>query len=1433
MVLWEAVLSPALQVLFDKLSSGDLRKFLETCKVQELLIEKLKIAYFTNTAVVDDAEEKQYHNPAIETWLHMLKVSVYEAEDILDELATEALRHKQQQQQQHYSTGNQVRNWSFTSLNPFVNGVNSKIEYLVEKLEYIAKQKDGLGLNSGGRGGLSQSGFSWRTPSTPLLIESHVYGREAAKEEIIPLLCEDHQVVDGSSTTTSTAGFAVVPIIGMGRIGKTTLAKIVYNDRRIDDYFDVKAWAWVSDSFDVTSVTRTLVESVTGKPSNTTNLELLQSSLRRELNKKKFLIVLDDVWNENYDKWSELVTPFAVGKQHSKIIVTTRNKEVLSIMNSIDHPYQLKEMSDNSCLSLFQQHAFRSRNPNAYPELQAIGTEMAYKCKGLPLAVKTLGGLLASKPDVNWWRGILRSNLWDLPQHKDAILPALRLSYHHLPMNLKRCFAYCSIFPKGCEFHRKTLVLLWMAEGFIQQSGNLESLEDLGNEYFDNLLSRSFFQESLHSQSMYVMHDLINDLAHSISRKMCIRLEDPSSSSWSSRQPEFSENARHFSYIRTKYDVFKRFESLYNVKKLRTFLSFPPRSVSEVCYLTKVVPNDILPKLRCLRVLSLNGYCIKELPDTICGLKQLRYLDLSCTEIEKLPKSFCTLYNLQTLILCECSFLIELPADLAVLVNLQHLDITGSGIEKMPTRIENLTNLRTLSDFIIGTSKGELVVDADGFRIGEAVGGATGSGISDLRKLSNLQGKLSISGLENVVTALDAKRARLENKIGINELMFVWGSSLNESRNELIELVVLEMLQPHKEIQRLTIENFGGLGFPTWIGDPSFSKLVYLNLIDCQRCIRIPSVGQLPFLKSLFIKGMTGIKSIGTELYGYHSQPFPLLETLSFEDMLEWEEWSTPSEVEGFPNLSQLCILRCPKLQGQLPNHLSQLSKLVLNGIQRMSSSLPRLPLLHELEVKECDQGIFSGELDFRNLVTLRMHSVSNLTWLHGGMVRSLTRVEQLAIVDCPRLAFLSNEEVGFEHLHCLKQLVVQNCPLLVFLFEEKDMPGKLEYLELDSCHSLKKLPKEFHKLTSLQELTIKDCPRLKSFSETDFPSQLRSITIRGCNWESIPASLITNCPSLENVYISGCYSLISFPDGDRKTPTTFKHLSIDLCPSLESLPKGMMLASNSSLEVLEIFDCSSIVSFPKGQLPVTLKNLNLWNCAKLESLKGVMTLALSLESFRIGNCIKLQFLPDSLHGFVNLEYFEIDECPSLVSFPQEGLPINLKTVHIGNCENLLALPKRMQHLTSLQELEIFDCPSIVCFPEGGFPINLLSLEIKGCANLKPLPDWGLERLCSLRKFSIYGACLDLTYFPDWLLPSTLTTLHIGRLPNLTSLSDCLCNLVSLEELKIKECPELAHLPNEGLPATLSYLEISSCALLERHCETNMAKIDHIPCIVM
>ncbi|XP_042978096.1 putative disease resistance RPP13-like protein 1 [Carya illinoinensis] len=736
----------------------------------------------------------------------------------------------------------------------------------------------------------------------------------------------------------------------MGGIGKTTLAQFVYNDEVVKSLFKLRAWTCVSEDFDAIRVTKAILKSLSRESNDDNDLNLLQIKLSEALKGKKFLVILDDLWNENYNDWTILLAPFKAGAPGSVVIITTRHREV-SRRTGTTEAHELHLLSTDASVSIFTQHALGTKDFSSHAHLKDIGEEIVRKCKGLPLAAKILGSLLRSKQDRDAWEEILNSEIWKIGG--EEIVPALMLSYYHLPSHLKRCFAYCSILPKDYEFKEKEVVLLWMAEGWIQPQQKEKEMEDLGSKYFRDLLARSFFQQSNDKKSGFVMHDLINDLAKSVAGNTCFRMEDRVEGS---KQGSIFKKARHLTYLGYFHDGFKKFEAFSELTCLRTFLPlmlpYPGGS-----YLTGYVSLELLPKLRCLRVLSLNGYCITKISNSIGDLMHLRYLDLSHTCITSLPESTTALYNLQTLLLERCLQLEKLPSTFGNLVNLRHLNILQAiSLKAMPLHIGKLTYLRTLSDFIVGED--------------------CCSGLKELGSLSCLRGTLSISKLENVIVPEDARDMNLSGKPNLDGLSLGWSEDVDDSKDRTSEKEFLNMLQPHKVLKEPTIRCYGGTEFPTWLNCPSLPNLVFLTIENCKKCISLPPLGKLPSLRVLSIAGMASMKSMGPEVCGDGlSQPFRSLETLNFKNMVEWENWSP---CEAFSNLRELSIKNCPKLSGNLPNHLPSLENVEIDGCcRKLMVSISSFPDRCKIKFEGSEGVVCGREVDFSSLNLKHLSTIS------------------------------------------------------------------------------------------------------------------------------------------------------------------------------------------------------------------------------------------------------------------------------------------------------------------------------------------------------------------------------------------------------------------------------------------------------------------------
>ncbi|GAU39283.1 hypothetical protein TSUD_118870 [Trifolium subterraneum] len=643
-----AFLSSFFQFAFERLASSDFKDLFH-----KGLVKKLEITLNSINQLLDDAETKQYQNSRVKNWLDELKHEVYEVDQLLDEIATNV---------QGKSKG---KRFLLTFTNPF----ESRIKDLLGKLNFLAEQKDVLGLKEGrfARNELEVGPkSSIRIPMTSLVDESSICGRKGDKEKIINFLLLDN----GSSNRAP-----IISIVGLGGMGKTTLAQLVYNDHTIQKSFNLKGWIYVSESFDVVGLTKAIIESFGCSPTSE-NLEPLQLQLQERLTGKKYLLVLDDVWNGNGEIWERFLLPFNKGSSGSKLIVTTRDKEVAISMKS-SMLFDLERLEESDSWSLFVKLAFHNRNVSEYPILESIGKNIVAKCGGLPLAVKTLGNLLQKKFSESQWKKILETDLWYLSERDSNINPVLRLSYHNLPSNMKRCFAYCSIFPKGYEFEKNTLINLWKAEGLLNCCRGDKSDEELGNELFNDLESISFFQQSPYFayDKSFVMHDLVNDLAKSESLQFCLQIDGD-------KVHDICEKTRHIWFSLDLNDDARISKQLCKIKGLRSLFVKRRAYYGERIMISNHLQCDIFSKLKYLRMLSFRGCKLSELADEIGKLKLLRYLDLTSTEIKSLPDSICELYNLETLIL------------------------KGTYIKKMPKKIGRLNHLQTLSHFVVAEKRG-------------------------------------------------------------------------------------------------------------------------------------------------------------------------------------------------------------------------------------------------------------------------------------------------------------------------------------------------------------------------------------------------------------------------------------------------------------------------------------------------------------------------------------------------------------------------------------------------------------------------------------------------------------------------------------------------------------------------------------------------------
>ncbi|KAK6127198.1 hypothetical protein DH2020_039059 [Rehmannia glutinosa] len=835
---------------------------------------------------------------AWQIWFEDLRKLSYDADALLDHVSL----HLSTYCSEHSSVNANPENHVFSMVVSSFNELNlpHQISEMQKKLEELARELESLATIEKAKGKIASTRSS--SFSNLYSFSDDVVGRARDKERLVDLISKECHPM---------GKFSVISIVGMGGIGKTTVAKLVYDDDRVCSDFQRRIWVSMSMEFDLVRVMKSMIEYSTLCACNLSDLNSLQVVLQGLLCGRKFLLVLDDYWSENEDEWDILHSLFRFGSKGSRIIVTTRSAKVSSIVRS-SAVHRLEILSDDDCWELIKQRAFTSMD--ASTNFEEVGVQIARKCKGLPLVAMALGSVLHRKCTQEEWRSALENELWDLPPDRNVFL-TLMLSYMHLPAHLQKCFAYCSIFPQNYEFEVDELVLLWMAEGFIQPVGS-QRLEDLGSDYFNDLYLRSFFKQckSTSNKTKYKMHDLIHDMARLVSKDICFHAKYTITNCY----PLFG-NACHLSLLHLGVQPLKLKASQKN-ERLRTFLAMS----------NSVAPNggevdpQLFLNLQFLRVLDLSRLGLTELPSSIDKLKYLRYLNLSENPILSLPESMCKLVALQTLKLRNCSRLRELPKNMSNLTNLRHLDldIRGLQLQFMPLQFGRLTGLQTLSAFIIGRKKGH--------------------GIEELKNMNCLRGSLCIKNIEYVSNVRDAMEANLGMKTRLDRLELQWRQlrdGLDSPRRRTEQAQVFANLQPHENLKELIIENYCGVIYPDWLSE-SWRGFTSIHLQGLKYCDDLPALGQLPFLKSFVISDMPCLVYVGRTFYGTSNSTvkFPSLESFELRGMSMLIHWINVSD-SVMPCLNNFTIHDCPNLIS-LPSELQAL--LPISNI----SNCPSLQLL-------------------------------------------------------------------------------------------------------------------------------------------------------------------------------------------------------------------------------------------------------------------------------------------------------------------------------------------------------------------------------------------------------------------------------------------------------------------------------------------------------
>eukprot|EP00256_Glycine_max_P045444 XP_006597652.2 LOW QUALITY PROTEIN: disease resistance protein RGA2 [Glycine max] len=942
-------------------------------------LERLTTLFTTIKATLEDAEEKQFSDRAMKNWLGKLKDAALILDDIIDECAYEGLAFENQGIKSGPS--DKVQGSCLSSFHPkrvvFRYKIAKKMKTISERLTEIAEERKMFHLTEMVR--KRRSGVLELRQTGSSITETQVFGREEDKNKILDFLIGD---------ATHSEELSVYPIAGVGGLGKTTLGQLIFNHERVFNHFELRMWVCVS-YFSLKRVTKAIIEAA-GNTCEDLDLQSQQRRLHDLLQRKRYLLVLDDVWDDNQENWQRLKSVLACGAKGTSILVTTRLSKVAAIMGTLT-PHELPVLSDNDCWELFKHQAF-GLNEEEHVELEDTGKEIVKKCRGMPLAAKALGGLLRFKRNKNEWLNVKESNLLELSHNENSIIPVLRLSYLNLPIQHKQCFAYCAIFPKDESIRKQYLIELWMANGFISSDERLD-VEDVGDGVWNELYHRSFFQDiemdEFGKVTSFKMHDLIHDLAQSIAEDACCVTEDNRVTTW-------SERIHHLSNHRSMWNVYGESINsvpLHLVKSLRTYI-LPDHYGDQLSPLPDV--------LKCLSLRVLDFVKRETLSSSIGLLKHLRYLNLSGGGFETLPESLCKLWNLQILKLDRCSRLKMLPNSLICLKALRQLSFNDcQELSSLPPQIGMLTSLRILTKFFVGKERG--------FRLEE---------LGPLK----LKGDLDIKHLGNVKSVRDSKEANMPSK-QLNKLRLSWDKNEDSELQENVE-EILEVLQPDtQQLWRLDVEEYKGTHFPKWMSSPSLKYLILLNLLNCENCFQLPPLGKLPSLKILGIINNNHVEYLYEESCD-GEVVFRALKVLTIRHLPNFKRLSREDGENMFPRLSNLEIDECPKFLGdeELLKGLECLSVFNCDKFN-VSAGFQR----HwKLWISNCREvGDLQALQDMTSLKVLRLRSLPELESL-PDCFGNLPLLCELSIFFCSKLACLPTSL----SLISLQQLTIFGCHL-------------------------------------------------------------------------------------------------------------------------------------------------------------------------------------------------------------------------------------------------------------------------------------------------------------------------------------------------------------------------------------------------------------------
>ncbi|KAM0868363.1 hypothetical protein ACQ4PT_041357 [Festuca glaucescens] len=1268
-----------------------------------------------------------------------------------------------------------------------------------------------------------------RPKTTPQIIEPKLYGRDSHKK-----------IVADEIVNAKCCELTVLPIVGPGGIGKTTFTQHVYEQMK--SHFEVSIWICVSLYFNANKLAEHIVKKipqVSNENKNCSDEELIEQRLKG----KRILLVLDDVWKYHENEWKRLIAMFTnEGVKGNMVIVTTRIPEVANMIKTTKCSLELECLCPEDIMSFFEDCVFGDQKPWVdHLELSDVGSKIVEKLKGSPLAAKTVGRLLRNRLTLDHWRSILESKEWESQTDENDIMPALKLSYDYLPFHQQQCFSFCSLFPEDYEFGSEELVHFWIGLDILNSFDKKNKrIEDVGLGCLNDLVNNGFFKmnEKENGRPYYIIHDLLHELAVKVSSYECLSI-----CSSNSRDIQIHPSVRHLSITVGNTDVEDRMsfeeydgnlsalDKRLKVENLHTLMLFGEYHQS----FAKTF-RCLFREARALRIISLFKVSY-DVEDVFCNFSKLVHLHY--LRIEALPY-----------------WELILPSALFRLYHLEVIDLQTKHLKSYSENMKNLVkkdmrNLVKMRHFLLPDNMFHLYSDI--YAVGKlkffrylrnfiVAKENEGFELSQLGKLTEIGGSLSIYNLEKVQTKEDANELKLVHKKHIRELILEWDAK-RCNKDPVKEDSVLASLVPHSDLQELHIKEHGGTNCPTWLCSNLSVKSLGSLCLDGVCWKNLPPIGEVwmvnefgeeykgfsisPIsfhnLKKLQLRNISRL----TKWVGNGACPFfSHLEVLIFRDCSELMElpFSNPAYCEAqqeekmgwFPKLRELVIVNCPKL-ALVPSIPWQTGAPCSAEIISVGSGFRKLvyrkkyksELSLEIEGNNGKGDVLWNGLNFSNLTDLKELQVTKIPPLPLDELQLLTSLKMIHI-HCSSKVLPPVEGKGHGiYRFPVEDLTISHCDtsgeeltlLLSFL-------PNLSKLRIEECKNVTRLGVSEHaKTVSLEQKQQTSVEQKQQTREEEivtvtategqllFPPQIQELQILRCP----KASLLSDPPQDTHTEVGG---------GGIQRLCSLRDLWVSNCP-----------------EFLSAYPSPSSSFLP---FPTSLQYLNLEGVKHMETLQALSNLTslthLSLSGMRGSRAEGLW--PLLAHG--NLSKLHIFSGPTFFDGSDPSRPhdkevfscssklLDLKT---GGSTGFLAAPTCSLFSSTLTRLDLsFDYKTEHLTKEQEEALQLLTslqdLHFSWGPRLQHLPE-GLHKLINLKKLLIFG-CPALQSLPS--LPSSLQKLVIRRCGAIKSLPNSLPT--SLEILKIIGCKAIKSLPKNGLPSSLRELDVtrSNSEELKREC---------------